>query len=338
MPQAELRKVTHEFVAAAQEVEGKKAAIAIHPEVGTSFFGEPRVAADNVYITLADPAGREAVEEALDDVARRHGLSRGAVSSSEGVLRMDYEFHGRRTHTIRLITPVAAGGSAGNRASTSSARLAIILDDLGYDQASADAVLKIPFRLTVSVIPGLPRSTEVAEEAQSRGDEVILHLPMESESDTAPAEPVELRVGMPLDQVNQILESMLESVPGAAGVNNHEGSRATADRGLMQELMPALRRRGLFFVDSRTTAKTVAYDVARQDGVLAASRNVFLDDTPSREAILSQLDLAAREARKKGSAIAIGHPHPATIAALEEGLPRIHAQGIELVFVSSLVH
>lgn len=125
---------------------------------------------------------------------------------------------------------------------------------------------------------------------------------------------------MEADQVERDLDSMLETVPHAAGVNNHQGSRATADAKLMGELMPALRRRGLFFVDSRTTAATVAYDAAERAGVRLASRKVFLDDTTNRDAILSQIDLAARDATRDGFAIAIGHPHPATIAALVEQL------------------
>jgi len=133
------------------------------------------------------------------------------------------------------------------------------------------------------------------------------------------------------------LDGMLETVPHAAGVNNHQGSRATADAALMAELMPELRRRGLFFIDSRTTAATVAYDAAERAGVRSASRKVFLDDKPNREAILSQLDLAARDAARDGFAIAIGHPHPATIAALAVGTPRLEARGVRFVFVSDVV-
>lgn len=102
--------------------------------------------------------------------------------------------------------------------------------------------------------------------------------------------------------------------------------------------MPELRRRGLFFIDSRTTAATVAYDTAERLGVRAASRKVFLDDMPDREAILAQLELAADDALRDGEAIAIGHPHPATIAALAEGVPRLENRGIRLVFASALVH
>ena len=110
--------------------------------------------------------------------------------------------------------------------------LAIILDDLGYDRAAADSLLALPFPLTVSVIPHLPLSTEVAEEAYRRGDQVLLHLPMESESQDVKHESVELRVGMNSQQVESALAAMLETVPHAAGVNNHQGSRATADPAL----------------------------------------------------------------------------------------------------------
>jgi len=126
-------------------------------------------------------------------------------------------------------------------------------------------------------------------------------------------------------------------VPHAIGVNNHQGSRATADPALMAALMPALYQHGLFFIDSRTTSATVAYVAAERSGVRAASRKVFLDDTPTREAVLQQLDLAARDAQRDGSAIAIGHPHPATIAALSEGVPRLESRGVRLVFASEVV-
>jgi hypothetical protein len=208
---------------------------------------------------------------------------------------------------------------------------------MGYDRAAADAAFKLQFPITLSVIPHLPFSTEVAEEAYRRGDQVLLHLPMEADTGETKAEPIELRVGMKVDQVERDLDGMLETVPHAAGVNNHQGSRATADAALMAELMPALRQRGLFFIDSRTTAATVAYDAAERAGVRSASRKVFLDDVPRMEAIQAQLALAARDATHDGFAIAIGHPHPATIAALAEAAPRLEGQGVRFVFVSDVV-
>ena len=130
---------------------------------------------------------------------------------------------------------------------------------------------------------------------------------------------------------------MLETVPYAAGVNNHEGSRSTSDTKLMSELMPLLRNRKLFFVDSRTTAATVAESAAHSAGVRATSRNVFLDDEQSAAAIRKQFELAVRDAREKGSALAIGHPHPETLQVLSEMLPKTELLGVNLVFASDLV-
>jgi polysaccharide deacetylase 2 family uncharacterized protein YibQ len=335
---AELRTITHEIVSAAQRVTGHKSEITIRPEHVQLPAGEglAPVSTDHIYITLSDPAQKMELERALDEVARRHGLSRAGLTVAAGVIRFDYEKDGRRTHAIHIVTPVALRPPV--RAQLSGGpQLAIILDDLGYDRASADAVFTIPFPLTVSVLPHLPLSTEVAEEAHRRGDQVLLHLPMASTGDVRP-EAIELRPGMKPEEVGNVLSEMLNTVPHASGVNNHQGSLATADPQLMAALMPALRQHGLFFIDSRTTVATVAYDTAERDGVRAAYRTTFLDDTPTREAVLAQLESAARKAQRQGWAIAIGHPHPGTLAALEQGLPRLEARGIRLVFASDLTH
>ncbi|MGH9574318.1 MAG: divergent polysaccharide deacetylase family protein [Candidatus Acidiferrales bacterium] len=222
-------------------------------------------------------------------------------------------------------------------AARSTRRLAIIIDDMGNDRTEDDAVIALPYPLTVSVLPHLPLSTKIADEAARRGDEVMLHLPMQPDSATTPHEAVELRPGMSAKEVRSVFIGMLNTVPHAAGVNNHEGSKATADPQLMDALMPALRERGLFFVDSRTTASTVAYDTARHYGVHAASRKVFLDDSLDTSAIQKQIDLAVKDTDRDGQAIAIGHPHPETTAALREMLPQLKEHGIQLVFASDLV-
>lgn len=331
-------------MAAAQKIAGRKSGIEIRPELVSSKTGIPAaVSADNIYVSLPDSREGPALRAALKDIAKRHELT-VSESDSGGVARYDFSFHGARTHSIHVVTPIAARGArvaavAGSKSRDAgkSARLAIIIDDIGYDQASADSVLALGFPLTVSVLPHLPLSNDVAEEAYRRGDQVMLHLPMESEGGAAKVEDIELRTGMNTGEVNSILADMLDTVPHVVGVNNHQGSLATSDARLMGELMPALRQRGLFFIDSRTEAKTVAYDAAKRAGVKAASRKVFLDDTQTRAAIVAQLELAARDARRDGSAIAIGHPHPATIAALAEEAPRLEEAGIQLVFASDLV-
>jgi polysaccharide deacetylase 2 family uncharacterized protein YibQ len=333
----ELRAITSDVVAAAQKITGRKSEITIRPELQPSKSGAPgKLAADDIYISLPDASETGSLAQALGEIARRHELS-VAQTTSAGVVRFDFAFDGVRTHTIHVITPLAARAHADSQQARGAPRLAIIIDDLGYDRAAADSLLALPFPLTVSVLPHLPLSGEVAEEAFRRGDQVLLHAPMQSEGETARTEEIELRVGMNAQEVDATLAGMLETVPHAAGVNNHQGSRATADPALMVALMPALRTRGLFFIDSRTLASTVAYDTAERMGVRAASRKVFLDDTPERGAIVSQIELAARDATRDGYAIAIGHPHPATIAALAEEIPRLEARGIHLVFASDVV-
>ena len=335
----EIRTITSEIVAAAQKTTQRKSEIAIRPEVQSANAGANRAPADDVYVTLSDASQADGLRQALDEIAHRHTLSVSETNSG-GVQRLDFSFKGTRTHTVHIVTPVVARvhPPITQDGIKSGPKLAIILDDMGYDRSAADAAFALQFPITLSVIPHLPHSAEVAEEAYRRGDQVLLHLPMEAEAGETKAEPIELRVGMKADQVERDLDSMLETVPHAAGVNNHQGSRATADAKLMGELMPALRRRGLFFVDSRTTAATVAYDAAERAGVRSASRKVFLDDTTNRDAILSQIDLAARDATRDGFAIAIGHPHPATIAALVEAVPRLEASGVSFVFASQVTH
>jgi uncharacterized protein len=219
----------------------------------------------------------------------------------------------------------------------SGPKLAIILDDLGNDREAAEAVFALHYPLTISVLPYHPHSTEIAEEAQRRGLEVMLHLPMRAIANETP-EAHQLEAGMSGEEVARALNGMLDSVPTASGVNNHEGSLATTDAKLMGKLMPLLKERDLFFVDSRTTAATVAFEAAERAGVRSGFRNVpFLDDVQDVAAIRKQLEFAMRGAKEKGAAIAIGHPHAETLRALKEMLPQAEAQGVHLVVVSELV-
>jgi uncharacterized protein len=220
----------------------------------------------------------------------------------------------------------------------SGPKLAIILDDVGGDAGAVDEIFALHYPLTLSILPNHPHSTEIAEEAHRRGYQVMLHLPMESVANET-AEAQELRPGMATSEISRTLDAMLRTVPHASGVNNHQGSRATSDEKLMSELMPLLRSHQLFFIDSRTTAATVAYGAAQAAGVRCAFRNVpFLDDVQDVGAVRRQLELAAKDARAKGQAIAIGHPHPATLRALQQFLPEAQAEGIRLVHASDLVH
>lgn len=296
---------------------------------------------DDVEITIrpkaGDPSGGTTrVLQALGGIATKHGLTQeGPWESDEGV---DYRYSrgGFPTHTIHIHFGPAA--TSQETPKPGPARLAVILDDLGNDWSAAEAIFGLPYPLTISVLPNHPHSVEIAEEAHRRGYEVMLHLPMESIGQGRP-ESQELRPGMPGKEVAALVNGFLRAVPDVAGVNNHQGSRSTADVALMEELMPVLRDHKLFYIDSRTTAATVAFDAARRAGVQAGFRNVpFLDDVAEVPAVRKQLRLALRAAAEKGEAIAIGHPHPATLKALQEVLPEAKTQGVRLVFGSELVH
>jgi polysaccharide deacetylase 2 family uncharacterized protein YibQ len=304
---------------------------------------------DQLFVALpagaSERAQRESVArliQSLDRIATSNNLTRDEPTSAGALLRLDYRSAGVITNSVHIIVPratrAASAVSPRQGEKNGTPRLAIILDDLGSDRVAADAIFALPYPLTISVLPNHPHSVEIAEEAHRRGYEVMLHLPMQSVGKETP-EAQELHPGMPADDIPALFEQMMQSVPNATGVNNHQGSQATADPALMEELMPVLQKWNLFYVDSRTTAATVAYDTAQRLGVRSGFRNVpFLDDVAEVSAVRKQLELALRGAKEKGEAIAIGHPHPATLQALREILPQAQARGVHLAYASDLVH
>ncbi len=214
----------------------------------------------------------------------------------------------------------------------------IVIDDMGQDLAAEHRLLTLPYAVTLSVLPHLRYSTETATDAARAGREVMLHLPMEAEPGSHPVPgDGEIRVGMGGEAVRRIIEEDLHSVPHVVGVNNHMGSRATASAPLMSEVMRALAERHLYFVDSRTTAESVALDTARRQGLPTFYRSVFLDDTETVGYTLGQLQTFRRQVEEHGAALAIGHPHPTTFEALARFLPQLERDDIELVPASQLV-
>ncbi|HEX9147846.1 MAG TPA: divergent polysaccharide deacetylase family protein [Thermoanaerobaculia bacterium] len=219
------------------------------------------------------------------------------------------------------------------------ARIAIVIDDLGNDADALERIARWPYAVAGAVLPGLPGSAGAARRLAASGKEVLLHLPMEPDGYplVAPGPGVILRSDTDEAIAHTVIED-LASVPGAVGVNNHMGSAATADPRVMRAVVRVLAERGLFFIDSRTTEATVARRVADEAALPAVSRRVFLDAVPSASAIeRAYRDLLAK-AKKDGSALAIGHPHPATLELLERELPRVREEGIALVPVSRLAH
>jgi polysaccharide deacetylase 2 family uncharacterized protein YibQ len=288
----------------------------------------------------ANRASAAKLIQSLNAVATRNHLTQDPPIQAGNLLHFQLRHTGVPAIEVEIVTraPASSAGAKSSSGKVANARLAIIIDDLGGDRAAAEAVFALGYPLTVSVLPNHEHSVDIAKEAHRRGFQVMLHLPMQSVANETP-EAQELHPGMAGPEVAALVDQFLQNVPDAAGVNNHQGSQATADSALMDELMPVLRDHHLFYVDSRTTAATVAYDTAQDFGVRSAFRNVpFLDDVAEVAAVRKQLELALRGAREKREAVAIGHPHAATLQALREVLPRAQEQGVHLALASELVH
>ena len=219
-------------------------------------------------------------------------------------------------------------------------RIAIIIDDLGYSLRAAKPIFDIEYPLTLSILPGLRYSVPLAERASQAPFEATLHLPLEPEA-RGPLERGTIMVAMNEEEVRDLMGKHLKPLlPYIKGVNGHMGSKATADEELMRIVLEEVKKRGLYFVDSYTSDKSVALEVAEDLGLRTASRQVFLDSGPERtdpDYIRSQMEKLAELARKKGKAIAIGHPKYLTLKVLREMMPKLAKGGIQFVTASEIV-
>ena len=217
-------------------------------------------------------------------------------------------------------------------------RVAIIFDDAGYGIKAAQEVEGIGRPLTISVLPHLPFSAQIAEEAPQHGMQIILHLPVQPENRSIALGPGGITVEMTDDEIRRTVNDDLASVPSAVGANNHMGSLGTADPRVMRAVMDVMRTRHLFFVDSMTSSRSVAAKVAREMGVPTAVRAVFLDNEDNEEYVRGQFRALIAIAQSRGDAIAIGHVGKVTARVLAAMLPEFDEAGIQLVRVSDLVH
>ena len=210
------------------------------------------------------------------------------------------------------------------------AYIAIIIDDMGYNLDRGRKAIAIPASLTYAVLPNSTHSTLIARMAHEAGKEVMVHMPMENVASVPMGKNVLTR-----SQRKEEFQVILDSIPFAQGVNNHMGSALTQESEAMQWFMESIGNRDMYFVDSRTTAKTIAFTVARSNNLRAASRDVFLDNEPTIYAIDKSFHRLMRIAKRRGSAIAIGHPYPATLQYLNMAIPKM--EGIKIVTISDLI-
>lgn len=218
------------------------------------------------------------------------------------------------------------------------ARIAIIIDDLGYQLVAGRRAIALPGPLAFGVIPGAPRASQLAQHAHARGKEVLVHLPLQANSDEPLEEPVSIGLDMSREQLGSVFDRALQSVPHAAGINSHRGSLLTRHPGHMRWLMEEIKaREDLFFVDSYTTHQSVALRIAREAGVQAIKRDVFLDPDRDPETVAREFERMKKLAIRRGQVVAIGHPYSATLDLLEEKLPELEQEGFELVSVSELL-
>jgi len=213
-------------------------------------------------------------------------------------------------------------------------KVVVIIDDIGH-RFSDRRALDLPREVTFSILPDAPMTTEMSELAHAQGRDIMLHMPMES-FDGQEMGPDGLRVGMFETQMELQFARAMESVPYAIGVNNHMGSRLTSMFNPMRSFMDLLKQRNLFFVDSRTSVKTVAEEAALHAGIPVARRHVFLDHVIDEAAIEKEFDRMLLLARETGTAVAIAHPHRLTMKILQKRLPELEEMGIRLSTVSDL--
>lgn len=210
--------------------------------------------------------------------------------------------------------------------------ITLIIDDLGYSKANGERAVNLPGDVTMAILPHTPYSKHLADLSYKKGKTIMLHTPMTNVLDKAPG-PGTLTTQMDKAHFMKVFRNALDSVPYVQGVNNHMGSKLTQDTTRMQWVMEEVFKRRLFFVDSRTTAKSVAEKEARRAGIPAISRDIFLDHIRTEEAVNKAFDTMVRKAKHYGNMNAIAHPYTVTMNVLEKRLPELEKHGIKLISV-----
>ena len=218
------------------------------------------------------------------------------------------------------------------------ATIVLVIDDFGYRNDSvSDGFLDLNIPITCAIIPGHLQSRKFAQKAFAAGKEVIIHMPMESSLNTPGEDEYKIISGMTSEEVEWRIREVLKEMPEAIGMNNHQGSKATTNGKVMSVLGSVLKANNKFFIDSRTTSKTVAEEIMRSIGVPTIRRHVFLDNDDSKDKISERIDEVARLAQKQGIAVAIGHAKANTLKAIKDAVPKLLADGYQFEFASNVV-
>jgi polysaccharide deacetylase 2 family uncharacterized protein YibQ len=248
-------------------------------------------------------------------------------------LHLEVRVSDRVTHQLTLVSSIPS-----TLKTVLHPKVAIVIDDIGGEDKISQELLHWDFPITLAILPFTPFSKTLAGEAHRQGKEVILHLPMEPRGypQTRPGD------GVLLGEMNETkllrqLSRDIEAVPYITGVSNHMGSRLMEEPEKIKIVFLELKRRGLFFLDSRTTPQTIGLQVAQSVGLKAMERNIFIDNSSTEEDIKQQLEQLIQLSLSKGKAIGIGHPHPSTLKSIKEMIPKLKEKGIEVVPLSVLM-
>ncbi len=218
-------------------------------------------------------------------------------------------------------------------------RIGIIIDDFGYrNDYVSDGFLSLDADLTYAVIPGHEHSYFFGEKAKNAGYEVIVHMPMENTGKTYGEEEFVLKTDMDGATIERRIRNAFSQIPSAIGLNNHQGSKASADQRVMSSVARTLKDKNKFFVDSRTTVETIGETTMKIFDVPTASRNVFLDNDDDEEKITQQLMKLVKKSEENGFAIGIGHVKPKTLNVLKNNIPKLQKDGYKFEFVSKMLH
>ncbi|MGB0495665.1 MAG: divergent polysaccharide deacetylase family protein [Kangiellaceae bacterium] len=215
-------------------------------------------------------------------------------------------------------------------------KIAIVIDDLGDNSIIAKKIIALPAKLTLGILPHTPHSKLIAKLANQKGHEIILHLPMEAYSRPDLLGPEALYSDMEFDEFTKIIQKNIQSIPYISGFNNHMGSRLTEDEEKMEWLMEEIKSHSLYFLDSRTSERSIAGKIATKKGIKSINRDIFLDHSIKPNDMMLQLKNLKFIANKNGQAVLICHPYPETLAFLEKNISIINDNFI-LVSLSDLL-